>query len=216
RKWSHRHRSLVLGLGVFLTLVVAGLVLGVVAYGVRQGELAEERSQFAEEKERSERKIAQDLQRVLAGRAEAVRMARLPGYRRRVWADLREAIALSVSGASADSLRATLLACLGDPVGLDPVADLAGGRRAEQAELPAESRKWVQEAAKGSPTAVSPEGGLVATVGRAGRVAVYNRKGTLREERESSLGGIYDLAFSADGKILVAGCEQGFVAWNLP
>src|SRR5262245_37681122 len=216
RKWSHRHRPLVFGLAVFLTLLVAGLVLGVVAYGVRQGELAEERSQFAEEKERSERKIAQDLRRVLAGRAEAVRIARLPGYRRHVWGDLREAIALPASGASADSLRATPLACLGDPVGLDPVEDLAAVRRRGRPELPAAAKKWVQQAAKGSPTAVSPEGGLVATVGRTGRVAVYNREGILREERISPLGGIYDLAFSADGKLLVAGCEQGFVVWDLP
>src|SRR5262245_7782848 len=200
RKWSHRHRSLVLGLGVFLTLLVAGLALGIVAYGVRQGELAKERSQFAQEKERSERKIAEDLQRVLAGRAEAVRMARLPGYRRRVWADLREAIALPASGESANGVRATLLACLGDPVGLDPVGDLEAVRRRERPELPAESRKWVQQAANGGPTAVSPDGGLVATAGRAeraGRVAVYNREGTLLEERLSPLGGIYDLAFSA-------------------
>src|SRR5262249_51104795 len=32
---------------------------------------------------------------------------------------------------------------------------------------------------------------------------------------ESPLGGVYDLALSADGKALVAGCEQGFVAWDL-
>src|SRR5262249_39242185 len=106
RKWSHRHRPLVVGLGVFLTLLAAGLGLGVVAYGVRQGELAGERNRFAEEKERSERKIAEDLRKVLVGRAEAVRMARPPGYRRRVWADLREAIPLPARGGSAEAVRA--------------------------------------------------------------------------------------------------------------
>jgi serine/threonine protein kinase/WD40 repeat protein/tetratricopeptide (TPR) repeat protein len=216
RKWSHRHRPLVVGLGVFLTLLAAGLGLGVVAYGVRQGELAEERSRFAREKERSERKIAEDLRQVLAGRAEAVRMARPPGYRRRVWADLREAITLPARGGSADSVRATLLACLGDPIGLDPVGDPAAVRRREPPELPAGFGKGARKASKRAPIAVSSDGGLVATIGRAGRVTVHNRKGTLLREEVCPLGGVYDLAFSADGKLLAAGCEQGFVAWDLP
>src|SRR5262249_60340921 len=126
----------------------------------------------------------------------------------------REAIALPASGESADWVRATLLACLGDPVGLDPVRDLAAVRRREPPKLPAGSRKWVQQAANGGPTAVSPDGGLVATAGRAGRVAVHNQEGTLLHEELCPLGGIDDLAFSADGKILVARGEQGFVAWN--
>jgi serine/threonine protein kinase/WD40 repeat protein/tetratricopeptide (TPR) repeat protein len=215
RKWSHRHRPLVLGLGVFLTLLAAGLGLGAVTYGVRQGELAEERSRFAQERQRSERKIAEDLRQVLVGRAEAVRVARPPGYRRRVWADLREAIALPAGDGSADSIRATLLACLGDPVGLDPVEDPAAVRRREPAELPAGCGKWLRQAANGGPTAVAPDGGLVATVGRGGCVTVHDREGALLHEKESPLGGIYDLAFSADGEVLVAGCEQGFVAWDV-
>src|SRR5262249_20525783 len=71
------------------------------------------------------------------------------------------------------------------------------------------------QAANGGPTAVSPGGDRVATAGRAGRVAVHDREGTLLQEESCPLGGIYDLAFSADGKVLVAGCEQGFVAWDL-
>jgi serine/threonine protein kinase/WD40 repeat protein/tetratricopeptide (TPR) repeat protein len=216
RKWSHRHRPLVVGLGVFLILLAAGLGLGAVAYGVRQGELAEERSRFAREKERSERKIAEDLRKVLVGRAEAVRLARSPGYRRRVWADLREAITLPASDMNSESIRATLLACLGDPIGLDPVGDLTAVRRREPHMSPAGSRKWVRQAANGDRTATSPDGGLVATAGRAGRVAVHNREGTLLREELCPLGGVYDLAFSADRKVLVAGCEQGFVVWDLP
>src|SRR5262249_40610261 len=180
------------------------------------GELAEERSQFAREKERSERKIAEDLRQVLAGRAEAVRMARPPGYRRRVWADLREAITLPARDASPDSVRATLLACLGDPIRLDPVGAPAPGRRRGPPERPAGSEKWLKLAANEGPTAVSPDGDLVVTAGRAGRVAVHNREGTLLREESCPLGRVYDLAFSADGKVLVAGCEQGFVAWDLP
>jgi WD40 repeat protein/serine/threonine protein kinase/tetratricopeptide (TPR) repeat protein len=215
RKWCHRHRPLVAGLAACLTLLAAGLGLGVVTYGVRQGELAEERSRFAQEKERSERKIAEDLRQVLVGRAEAVRTARPPGYRRRVWADLREAMALPASGDGAHALRATLLACLGDPVGLDPVGDPTAVPRREPARLPPGSENWLPQAANGGPTAVSPDGSLVATAGRSGRVALHNREGTLLKEESCPLGGIYDLAFSTDGKVLVAGCEQGFVVWDL-
>jgi WD40 repeat protein/tetratricopeptide (TPR) repeat protein len=209
RKWSRRHRPLVVGLGAFLILLAAGLGLGAVTYGIRQGELAEEQSRFAREKERSERQIAEDLRQVLAGRAEAVRVARPPGYRRRVWDDLRAATALPANGGSADSLRATLLASLGDPVGLDPVKDPAAVRRRQPPKVPA-------GAVTGGPTAVSPHGGLVATAGRGERIAVHDREGVLLHEKESPLGAVYDLAFSADGKVLVAGCEQGFVAWDLP
>jgi serine/threonine protein kinase/WD40 repeat protein len=211
RKWSRRHRPLVIALGAFLALTAAGLGLGAVAYGIRQGELAEERTRLVQEKERSERKIAEDLRRVLAGRAEAVRIARQPGYRKRVWADLREAITLPASGA--DSLRATLLSCLGDPVGLDPIEDLVAVRR-RPPELPSRSREWIRQAANGRPTAVSLDG-RVAIAGVAGGVTVHNGEGALLQEQFCPLGGIYDLAFSADAKVLVAGCEQGFVAWDL-
>src|SRR5262249_38800830 len=58
RKWSHRHRALVVVLMAFLTLVVVATGLGVVAYGVKKAELADERSRFAEETEQSERRLA--------------------------------------------------------------------------------------------------------------------------------------------------------------
>src|SRR5262249_36485097 len=202
RKWSRRRRALVFGLGTFLILLAAGLGLGAVAYGVRQGRLAEERSRFAQEKEHSERKIAEDLRQVLAGRAEAVRMARPPGYRRRVWADLREAVALPARGGSADSLRVTLLACLVDPIGPGPVATPAAVLRRSPPELPAGSGKGALKAAKPTPSAVSSDGGLVATVAHAGRVVVHNRAGTLLREESCPLGGLYDLSFSADAKVL--------------
>jgi WD40 repeat protein len=194
RKWSQRHRPLVVALTAFLTLLVTGLCAGAVAFGFRERQLADERGRFAEEKEQSRRKIAEDLRRVLIGRAEAVRLARPPGYRARVWADLREAAALPAAGGDADRVRATVLACLGDPIGLDPVPDPSAVRRQE---------KQV------------PDGGLVASAGRAGRITVYDREGKPRREEESPLGAVYDLAIAANGKVLAAGCEQGFVTWDL-
>jgi serine/threonine protein kinase/WD40 repeat protein/tetratricopeptide (TPR) repeat protein len=216
RKWSHRHRPLVVALSACLALLALGLWLGAVAYGIRQGELAEERNRFADEKEQARRKIALDLRRVLVGRAEAVRVARAPGYRRRVWADLREAIGLPASSGDVHQVRATVLACLADPVGLDPVEEPAAVSRRELPVLPAGSDRWVRKAALGGPTAVSPDGALVAVAQPAGRVMLFNPQGMRLREERSPLGGVYDLAFAPDGKSLVAGCEQGFVAWALP
>src|SRR5262249_46697736 len=48
-----------------------------------------------------------------------------------------------------------------------------------------------------------------------GYVAVHNPDGTLLREASCPLGGVYDLALSADARVLVAGCELGFVVWDL-
>jgi serine/threonine protein kinase/WD40 repeat protein/tetratricopeptide (TPR) repeat protein len=216
RRWCQRHRPLVVALGAFLLLLVAGLCLGAVAYGLRKAELAEERSRFAEDKGQSEGRLAAQLRQVLIDRAEAIRLARAPGYRRRVWADLRQAMRLPATGGDADRVRATVLACLGDPVGLDPVADPTAVPRRKKPGLPARSGQKVREAAAGGPIAVAPDAGLVAVAGHRGGIAVYSREGKRLRQEGSPLGGVYDLALAPDGKLLVAGCEQGFVAWEYP
>jgi serine/threonine protein kinase/WD40 repeat protein/tetratricopeptide (TPR) repeat protein len=215
RKWSHRHRPLVVVLGASLILLVAALCLGAVAYGVKKGELADERSRFAEEKERSERRIAKQLRQVLVDRAEAIRVARPPGYRQRVWADLRQAIVLPPEGEGVDRIRATVLACLGDPVGLDSVQDVEKVRRRTLPDLPPKFSAGARKAANSGPIAVSPRGDLVAMSEGDRRVAVYGPAADRIRQEESPLGAVYDLALAADGKALVAGCEQGFVAWDL-
>jgi serine/threonine protein kinase/WD40 repeat protein/tetratricopeptide (TPR) repeat protein len=214
RKWCHRHRPLVVAVAVFLTLLVAGLCLGAVAYGVRKGELADEWSRFAEEKERSRQNIAAELRQVLVDRAESIRLARPPGYRRRVWADLRQALAQPATGAGGDQVRATVLASLGDPVALDPVSDVTAVRRRKQPRLPEGSEQWVREAANSRAVAVSADGNRIAVAGPR-HVTIYSREGKPIRQEQSPLGGIYDLVLAADGKVLVAGCEHGFVAWDL-
>jgi serine/threonine protein kinase/WD40 repeat protein/tetratricopeptide (TPR) repeat protein len=215
RKWSQRHRPLVAVLGAALTLVVAALCVGVVAYGVKKGELADEQSRFAEEKERSQRRIAEQLRQVLVDRAEGIRVARPPGYRQRVWADLHQAITLSAGEEGVDQVRATVLASLGDPVGLDPVQNVKDVRRRTLPDLPSKLSEWARKAANGGPVAVSPRGDRVATAGGDGRVAVYGAETNLILQVEPPLGAVYDLALAADGKALVAGCEQGFASWDL-
>jgi WD40 repeat protein/tetratricopeptide (TPR) repeat protein len=194
---------------------VAGVIIGALVYGVRKGELAEEQSRFAQEKEASERKLAGELRQVLVGRGDTVRLARQPGYRRQVWADLRQAMAQPGSGTDLDQIRTTVLACLGDPIGLDPVKDPTTVPRCKQPELPSGSGPWTREAAGGSPVAVLPDGSRVVVAGRAGGISVFNREGKLLRQESCPLGFVYDLALTAEGKVLVAGCEQGFVVWDL-
>ena len=215
RKWSHRHRPLVVVLGVSVMLVTVALCLGAVEYGIKKGELADERSRLAEDKERSERQLAEQLRHVLVDRAETVRLARSPGYRRHIWTGLRQAIALPTGEEKADQVRATVLACLGDPVGLDPVHDPKVVRRQTHPDLPPRVNAWVRKAANGSLVVASPGGDVVAVAGDNGRVAVYGSDMDPLRQEESPLGAVYDLALAADGKTLAAGCEQGFFAWNL-
>jgi serine/threonine protein kinase/WD40 repeat protein len=208
RKWAHRHRPMVAVLAASLVLIVTALCLGAVAYAVKKGELAGV-------KEQSERDIAKQLRQVLVDRAEVVRLARPPGYRQRVWADLRRAIALTAGTEGVDQVRTTVLACLADPVGLDPVGDVKDVRRRTPPDLPPKLGAWARMAAKGGPVAVSPRGDLVAAAEGNARVSVYGPDARPVRQEESPLGAVYDLALAADGKALAAGCEQGFVAWDL-
>jgi serine/threonine protein kinase/WD40 repeat protein/tetratricopeptide (TPR) repeat protein len=214
RKWSARHRPLVVALGVFLVLLVIALCLGAAAYGVKKGELADEWKRLAALKERSEQKLAADLRQVLIERAEGIRLAHAPGYRGRVWADLRQALDLRAAGGDDQQARATVLACLGDPLGLEPVADMTAHPPRKRPGLPAGSERWVREAAGTGPVAVSAAADLVALVGREG-IGLYTPQGKLLRQEAFPLGGVYDLALAADGKLLVGGCEQGFFAWDL-
>src|SRR5207244_13565716 len=128
-------------------------------YAARQRELGDDRSRFAQEREEAGRRIARDLWRVRVGRAEISRVARVPGFRRRVWEDLREAATLPAPEGGWEQVRAAVLGCLGDPVGLDPVENPAAVPRQKPREVP----KWLSDAAAGGPLAVSPYGNFFAT-----------------------------------------------------
>jgi len=214
KKWSRRHRPLVALVAVFLTLLVVGLCLGAVGYGLSKGELAEDRNRFAQEKEQSEHRLAKELRHVLIERADAVRLARQPGYRLRVWTDLRNAIALPATGEDEEKVRTTVLACLSDCIGLDAVTDPTIARRRTIPDLPAKTKEWVRMTASGHPIATSPDAQLIALTRSDGQIVIYNQKRELIRQEDAILGGVYDLAMTDDGRTLVAGCEQGFVVWH--
>ena len=53
--------------------------------------------------------------------AHGARLARLPGYRAEVWDNLHRATHLEVAAKDPQAVAAEVLACLDDPIGLDPV-----------------------------------------------------------------------------------------------
>ncbi len=215
RKWSRRHLPFVITLVASLLLLTAALVAGLVVYAVRQRELVDEKSRWAQEAEQAERRIAADYRRVLLGRAEAIRMSRLPGSRRRVWADLHEAITLPETEGDEAQLRSIVLGYLSDPIGLDPVENPAAIPRQVPIPVPAEIEKKLRRTSNG-PIIAAATLNLFATVEQTRLIAFHDTEGNKTGGGFSPLGAIYDLAFTPSGKSIVAGCEQGFFVWGLP
>jgi YD repeat-containing protein len=114
RRWAKRHASFVASLGIAALLLIVGLVTGLLLYMYKLQELAAE-------KENMTRKVSGDYYRTLLGESKAVRLAHEPGYRSAVWKNLREAATLDVAEKDSAAIAREVLACLGDPVGLDPV-----------------------------------------------------------------------------------------------
>ncbi len=211
RKWARRHRPLAGGLAVSLALALAGAALGTVVYALQQRHLAAERAEFALEKEKTRQQTAESLFRALLGRSTALRHARQPGYRRHVWADLRAAAALDVPGKDLGAVRAEVLACLGDPIGLEPLA-APSVVRAARAPQPAPRGARGQMCAG----AVSRGRAYFALAWPGDRVELFDRDRDHEAEVHSQLGTVHDLTFTPDSKLLVAGCEEGVAVWTVP
>jgi WD40 repeat protein/tetratricopeptide (TPR) repeat protein len=208
RRWGRRHRPLVAALATSAAVLVVVLVLGLVGYAAQQ-------RQLVEDKARATREVEGKLYDTLLKHAQSVRLARRPGYRAEVWDDLHQAVRLDVPARNPEAIAAEALACLGDPIGLNPVADPTAVPRRKLPGLPAGFEQKVRAGAAGGAIAVVPDADLVAVAGRTGGVALFSREGKRLRHEGSPLGGIYDLVLAADGKLLVAGCEEGFVTWDL-
>ncbi len=126
-RWCRR-KPVVAGLTAAVGLLIVALIGWAFVYAdeqrrlaVAKSALADDRMAFADEQVEAGGRMRADLYRTLLGRASAVRLARSPGYRSAVWADLREAAALDVPEKVAGEVLAEVVACLGDPIGLEPV-----------------------------------------------------------------------------------------------
>jgi serine/threonine protein kinase/WD40 repeat protein len=201
-KLARRHKPLVVSLTLSLTLLLAGLLMGALVY--------------ADKKETALRASNERLYLALLDHAEALQTAREPGYRAHVWNDLRTATSLDGPWNDPARVRASVLACLGDPIGLDPVAESLGMR----------ARPVVPEVFQGIERPANPADLLTAATpdGKTQAVWCYERfslgvrleSGAAWTTRTLPLGRMHDLKFSPDGKLLVAGCDEGFMVWSLP
>ena len=205
RKFARRNRHL-LGSAFVLLLMSFVAVGAVVRYAFQKNALAVERNAFLVDKDKSiadligkGRKTNTRLYDALLNHAEAVRLARLPGYRTTVWSDLRQAIQLDAPGRDMEDIKRQVLACLDDPIGLS-AADAASVK-------PRADRRGVRNTTK--------DGKL--RVRRVGDQVQLLEDNTPRASIPVPLGNtIYDVEFTADGRLLAIGADQGVAVFTVP
>src|SRR5262249_46024102 len=116
RKWVRRHQAVVAtgiaGLVVAVTILLVSTLLLLSAY---QSEATEKRNAVQERQS-----AVTALYRSLVREAEAIRRARVDGYRSEVWQRLQEAQKLDTPERDLSRLRQEAVACMGDFVGLQP------------------------------------------------------------------------------------------------
>jgi serine/threonine protein kinase/WD40 repeat protein len=223
RKWAWRRRLWVAGVAVWLALALVALAWGMAHYALNQRQLAEERSRDALQNQRQRMEAEQSLHHALLGRATGYRLAREPGYRSVAFKDLHDATTLKVPGKDLATIRAEVLAALGDPIGLEPVPPETVKRR-PRTPIP-ETFKALRWGERDEPQAVSQDGKFLAKRGDPRErgtgnispnwVQVVDSEGNIHGASGSPRGAIYDLQFTPDGRFLVAGCEGGVVSWFL-
>jgi serine/threonine protein kinase/WD40 repeat protein len=210
-RWTRRHRPVVVSLALSAALLLVGFALGILNYAGRQAELAKDRQNLAQQR-------TETLYRTLLSRASALRLAREPGYRRLVWDDLHRAASLREGGQhDRDAIRAEVLACLGDPIGLGPLPSPATVARRLPPPVPTGFANAVKTAhRKNWPYAVSSDGNLLGLVST-GVLHLWNAASDrpVRFE-QANLGAFLDVAFSPDGRLMLGGCDEGLAVWNVP
>ena len=229
-KMARRNQPYVWSLGLSAVLAVLLSVVGLGFFGFMESVFAKQ------EKESRERLELQHFDALL-GRAESYRLDRKPGYRKQVWADLRTAEHMHMPADGRDRIRDRVLACLGDPIGLEPVT----GPKAERLvrpEVPAELGTLLDKyGAANSPRAASADGRRLAFVapgqavptlgilidrqvksyytcplGKTFEVLVGDRIGG---GWPSPLGAIFDLEIGPDTRTVVAACAEGIAVWEI-
>src|SRR5437763_6823871 len=131
-------------------ILLMGGILVLAGYAAQQHQLAGQRDADARENDKKKREAEEQrrqaeakLYRALLAKAAALRRERQPGYRREVWNSLREAARLQVATDGGAAVRAEVLACLGDPIGLDPVRPSTAVRR-DPSQVPEEFQEDVK------------------------------------------------------------------------
>src|SRR4030095_7465407 len=87
-----------------------------------QAEAKEQEARKAEEQAAQQRDLARErLYDSLLRESRSIREARQVGYRRQVIDRIQQAMSLRMTNRSVGALRQEITACLGDPVGFDPL-----------------------------------------------------------------------------------------------
>jgi WD40 repeat protein len=120
QKLARRNKLAFAAVGAVMAALTIGVAVSTLeAVRARHAEREQSRLRVAEAKQKSA--AEQYLYKSLVGEAHATRVARGMGYRDRVFALLKQALALDVPNKSLAGLRQEAAACLGDCVGLTPV-----------------------------------------------------------------------------------------------
>ena len=215
-RWTRRNPLLaglsaaVLLLAILSSIAAVGLLYSrrVVANALASEKIQSERAQKASEEARiALQRESASLYSSLLGQSAALRTAREPGYRTRVWENLRQAASLDVPERDTVAIRDELTATLGDPFGLSPVQSPVA-ERAPRPQVPEELAKL----AKGRLMTANAEGSMAASVSGS-TVNLYDRTGK-KASKPSSLGPIHDLLFTPGGDRVLVACEEGLLIWR--
>ncbi len=219
-KWAGRHRRLIATLAAAAVVAAVGVVLGSLDYARHQRAQAAEDNKRMQAAVRAERAATFRLQQASLRIARATRLARQPGYLRTYFAELTRAVGPpDLTGVEDEierrrcvhayqlhlaEVRRELLAGLGDPLGSEPRRFTPG-------------RDWgAAWDTQSSTAAVTPDGRWAAKWDPAAGEVKLRDSGQPATQAPCPLGPVLDLKVSADGRLLVAGCEQGFAVWDLP
>jgi WD40 repeat protein len=222
RKFSRRHiRAMVMASS--LLLMLAALATGALLYATQQrhlavqrGKLADDQAQLVTDKERARQSTAAELFDSLVRQSEALRVARGPGYRSQVFANLHQAAQLEFPQKNMDLIRDQVLACLGDPIGLNSLETQADIPYPAP-EVPAKFDDVLESnRTPDSQVAATSDGTFLALSTGPSEVALWQDDGTLVARSNSPLGIVHCMRFTADGALLVLGCEEGTVVWSVP
>jgi serine/threonine protein kinase/WD40 repeat protein/tetratricopeptide (TPR) repeat protein len=215
RKWTWRHRRLVASAAVSVALAVLGAVLGLLNYAIQQGRLASRESQFADVQKEQKRQTERRLSDALLDHAAAARLARQPGYRQAVWKDLENAASLDQPAKDPDQMRDLILACLGDPIGLEPLPPTTSVCPSPRT-IPEEFEALIRHDGLSHcrVRTVTSQGDWLA-LAYGDEIMLIARDGKDRRKLQSRLGRVHDLAFAPDGRLLAAGCDEGALLWRV-
>jgi serine/threonine protein kinase/WD40 repeat protein len=223
RKFALRNKR-TMATAVAIALMLLVLAGGATLYAWQQQQLAADRTKLAddskklaEEKERAGQKTASDLFDSLIRHSEALRLARQPGYRNKVFENLHIAAALDFPGKNLEPIREQVLACLGDPLGLDPI-DSPNLERASPPVIGPKFRAII--AASGRPPgyfAVSPDGHWMFGFYFTEPLKLWKNDGTLVMATSPPMSKLIRCAtFTADNRHVAIGSDAGTDVLSVP